>query len=129
MRDDFSSSTPFRDPDRSLDSVLANLEGLAVGAMPKQKPSAQIHVADGAGGMRQVTDVRFEAGEWPIKLVVPATEAEVWMAHLSAEAEERGWSSSSVSQLEATENSGTLSVHTGTGRSPATLDIAWHRLR
>ncbi len=97
--------------------------------MPKQKPSAQIHVADGAGGMRQVTDVRFEAGEWPIKLVVPATEAEVWMAHLSAEAEERGWSSSSVSQLEATENSGTLSVHTATGRSPATLDIAWDRLR
>src|SRR6266540_2357383 len=97
--------------------------------MPKQKPSAQIHVADGAGGMRQVTDLRFEPGEWPINLVVPAKDAEAWMAHLGAEIEERGWSSSSLTQLEATENSGTLSVHTTTGPSPATLDIAWERLR
>lgn len=97
--------------------------------MPKQKSSAQIQVADGAGGMRQITDLRFEAGEWPIKLVVPAKDAEVWIAHLSAESEERGWSLSSFSQLEATENSGTLSVHTAAGPSPATLDIAWDRLR
>ena len=47
--------------------------------MPKQKSSAQIHVADGAGGMRQVTDLRFEAGEWPIEVVVPAKDAETWM--------------------------------------------------
>jgi hypothetical protein len=97
--------------------------------MPKQKPSAQIHIADGAGGMRQVTDLRFEAGEWPFNLVVPAKDAEAWMAHLNAETEERGWSSSSFSQLEASENSGTLSVHTETGPSPATLDMAWDRLR
>jgi len=50
--------------------------------MPKQKSSAQIHIADGAGGMRQVTDLRFETGEWPIKLVVLAKDAETWMAHL-----------------------------------------------
>src|SRR2546428_1223900 len=97
--------------------------------MAKHKSNAQIHVADGAGGMRQVTDVRFEAGEWPITLVVPAKDAEVWMAHLNAEAEERGWGVSSFSQLDATENSGTLSVHTATGPSPPTLDIAWDRLR
>ena len=30
MRDDFSSSTPFRDPDRSLDSVLETLERLGI---------------------------------------------------------------------------------------------------
>jgi hypothetical protein len=58
--------------------------------MPKQKSSAQFHVADGAGGMRQVADLRFEAGEWPIELVVPANDAESWMAHLEAEPEERG---------------------------------------
>ena len=51
------------------------------------------------------------------------------MAHLNAEAEERGWNSSSFSQLNASENSGTLSVHTATGPSPATLDIVWERLR
>jgi hypothetical protein len=97
--------------------------------MPKQKSSAQIHVADGAGGMRQVTDFRFETGEWPIALVVPAKDAETWMAHLNAEMEERGWNSSSFSQLDAVENSGTLSVHTANGPSPATLDIVWERPR
>jgi hypothetical protein len=97
--------------------------------MPKQKSSAQIHVADGAGGMRQVTDLRFEAKEWPIALVVPAKDAETWMAHLSAETEERNWNSSSFSQLDAAENSGTLSVHTANGPHPATLDIIWERPR
>jgi hypothetical protein len=97
--------------------------------MPKQKSSAQIHVADGVGGMRQVADLRFEDGEWPIELVVPASDAENWVAHLEAEAEERGWSSSSFSQLEATENSGTLTVHTANGPSPPTLDIVWERPR
>src|SRR5436309_9036419 len=91
--------------------------------MPKQKPSAQIQVADGAGGMRPVADLRFEAGEWPIELVVPAKDAETWMAHLSAEMEERGWSSSGLSQLDGAENSGTLSVHTASGPSPPGLDI------
>jgi len=79
--------------------------------------------------MRQVADLRFEAGEWLIELVVPANDAERWMAHLDAEAEERGWYASSFSQLEATENSGTLSVHTANGPSPATLDIVWERPR
>jgi hypothetical protein len=58
--------------------------------MPKQKPSAQIQVADGASGMRPVTDLRFEAGDWPIELVIPEKDAETWVAHLSAEMEERG---------------------------------------
>ncbi len=97
--------------------------------MSKQKSSAQIHVADVAGGMRQVTDFRFETGEWPIALVVPAKDAETWMAYLNAEMEERGWSSSSFSQLDAVENSGTLSIHTANGPSPATLDIVWERPR
>ena len=57
--------------------------------MPKQKPSARIQVADGAGGMRRVLDLRFEAGEWPIKLVVSAKDAATWMAHLRAEMQER----------------------------------------
>ena len=97
--------------------------------MPKQKSSAQIHVADGVGGMRQAADLRFEASEWPIELVVPAKAAETWMAHLNAETEERGWNSSSFSQLDAAENSGTVSVHTANGPSPATLDIVWERPR
>jgi len=97
--------------------------------MAKQKPSAQIRVADGASGMRPIADLRFEAGEWPIDLVVPAKDAETWMAHLSAEIEERGWSSSGLSQLDGAENSGTLFVHTASGQSPPTLEIVWDKPR
>jgi len=97
--------------------------------MPKQKPKVQMRVADGAGGMRPVDDLRFEAGEWPIELVIPSTEAETWMAHLGAEREERGWSASGLSQLEGAENSGTLSVHTDRGPSPPTIEVVWERPR
>jgi hypothetical protein len=97
--------------------------------MPKQKPSAKIQVADGAGGMRPIADLRFEAGKWPIELVVPAKDAETWMEHLSAEIEERGWSSSGLSQLDGVENSGTLVVHTASGQSPPTLEIVWEKPR
>ena len=97
--------------------------------MPKQKPSAQIHVADGAGGMREVADLRFETGEWPLTLVVPSKDAETWMAHLHAEIEARNWSSSGLSQLDGVENSGTLSVHTASGPSPPAVDIVWEKPR
>ena len=97
--------------------------------MPKQEPSAKIQVADGEGGMRPIADLRFEAGEWPIELVVPAKDAETWMAHLSAEIGERGWSSSGLSQLDGAENSGTLFVHTASGQSPRTLEIVWEKPR
>jgi len=102
---------------------------LEVDTTPKQKSSAQIQVADGAGGMRQVVDLRFEAGEWPITLVVSVKEAENWMAHLTAETEERGWNSSAFSQLDASENSGTISVRTTSGPSSATIDIVWEKSR
>jgi len=72
---------------------------------------------------------RAVCAKWPIALVVPAKEAESWMAHLSAETEERGWNSSAFSQLDAAENSGTISVHTANGPSSATIDIVWERSR
>lgn len=97
--------------------------------MPKQKLSAQIRVADGDGGLRPVADLRFEAAEWPIEHLIPAKEAETWMAHLQAEIEQRGWNSSGLSQMDSVENSGTLSVHSGNGLNPTTLHIVWERPR
>jgi hypothetical protein len=97
--------------------------------MPKRKPSSQIQVADGAGGTRPVADLRFEAGEWPIERVVPSKDSKAWMAHLSAEVEERGWSCSGLSQLDGAENSGTLYVHTASGSSPPTVEIIWEKPR
>lgn len=79
--------------------------------------------------MRPVVDLRSDPEDWPIELVVPAKDAETWMAHLSAEREARGWSSSVFSQLYRTENSGTLSVHTANGPSPPAIDIVWEKLR
>ena len=97
--------------------------------MPKKKSSAQIHVADGTGGMRPLADLRFEVGEWPIELVIPAKDAETWMAHLRAEMEERGWNSGGLSQIDSIENSGTLSVYAANGPNPLTLHIVWERPR
>jgi len=97
--------------------------------MPKQKSHALIQVSDWSGGMRPVADLRFEAGEWPIELVIPARDADTWMAHLNAEIEERGWSSSGLSQIDMAENSGTLSVHIVGGPSPPTLYIVWEKAR
>jgi hypothetical protein len=51
------------------------------------------------------------------------------MAHLHAEIEARGWSTSSFSQLHAAENSGTISVHTAPGPYPPGMDIVYERLR
>lgn len=101
----------------------------ALGPMPKQKPSAQIRVADGAGGMRPVVDLRFEDGNWPIERAIAAGDAATWMAHLTAEMEERHWSSSALSHIDAAENSGTLSVHAASGANPPTLHIVWEKPR
>jgi hypothetical protein len=97
--------------------------------MPKRKAGAKIQVADGAGGMRGVEDLRFETGEWPIEFLVPPEDAVAWMAHLRAERDGRGWSSSGLAQADAAENSGTLSLHAGTGPSPPTLHVVWERPR
>jgi hypothetical protein len=94
----------------------------------QQKPSAQIFTADGAGGMRAVADHRFDV-DWPISFVVQAKHATEWMAHLDAECEARGWQSSGLSQIDADENSGSLSVHTAVGASPPTIEIAWEKVR
>ena len=97
--------------------------------MPKEKSSAENRVADGAGGMRTVADLRFEDGDWPIELVVPAKDAATWMLHLDAEVEERQWTSSSFSQLDALENSGTLTVNAANGQSPPSIEFVWDKSR
>jgi hypothetical protein len=97
--------------------------------MSKQKSSAVIRVADGAGGMRAVSDHRFDTDHWPIEFVVPANDASTWMAHLHAESHDRGWGASGLSQIDAAENSGTWSLHTTGGPDPPTLHIVWERPR
>ena len=76
-----------------------------------------------------MTDHRFDEGSWLIELTVPAAQASAWMAHLSAECEKRGWSSGDISQIDAEENSGSLSVNTASGPSPTSVHIVWEKPR
>ena len=79
----------------------------------KSKSKAMIMVADGTGGMTQVKDRRFEAGDWPIRFTVPKEQADTWLRHLSAECQKTKWNCSSIVQLDAKENSGSVTVNAG----------------
>ena len=95
--------------------------------MTKRKSKAIIMVADGAGGMKQVVDRRFEPGEWPISSEVPAELADSWLKYLAAECGKRGWSCSSFAQMDAKENSGSITIERGAGLTPIT--VVWERKR
>ena len=97
--------------------------------MQKQTPSATILVSDGKGGMRPLEDHRFAAGNWPIAFSVSAKDATLWMQHLDAECETRGWRSGGIAQLEPEANSGSLTFEASLGSPASTLDIAWEKER
>ncbi|MCZ6861548.1 MAG: hypothetical protein O7I42_14955 [Alphaproteobacteria bacterium] len=92
----------------------------------KSKAQAMIMVADGTGGMTQVKDRRFEAGDWPILFNVSKKEADTWLQYLSAECTKSGWSVSSIGQMDAKENSGSLTVNAG---ADGQLAVVWERKR
>ncbi len=96
--------------------------------MPKAKSKATVMTADGSGGMTKVTDRRFEQGEWPIRFEVPEVQADTWWRYFYAECERRAWGTSSFGQMEARENSGSISVNTGGADRPA-LTVVWERKR
>jgi hypothetical protein len=96
--------------------------------MARAKSKAIIMTADGAGGMAQVQDRRFEQGDWPIRFEVPVEQADTWLQYISAECQKRGWSTCGIAQLEAKENSGSITVNTsGTGQPQ--LAVVWERKR
>src|SRR5216683_1042966 len=96
--------------------------------MVKTKSKATVMVADGAGGMVQVEDRRFKADDWPIRFEVPKEQADIWLRYFYAECEKRGWSSGGIGQLEARENSGSITVNAGDTPKPQ-LGVVWERKR
>lgn len=82
-------------------------------------------VADGAGGLLEVADRRFNR-EWPISFQVPAAEAENWFRYLEFECERRQWSSAGMSQQQSRENSGSLML---LGAGVEKLSVVWDRAR
>ncbi len=88
--------------------------------MAKSKSKATVMVADGAGGMVQVQDRRFEPpGNWPIRFDVPKEQADSWLCYFYAECGRRSWTSGGFGQVDARENSGSITVNTGGQSSPA----------
>jgi hypothetical protein len=94
--------------------------------MAKAKPKSTLMVADGAGELVPLVDRRFEAASWPICLDVPKERADTWLQYLSAECGRRGWSSGGIVQLEARENSGSITIHTGGAGQPQ-VAVVWER--
>ncbi|MGA7810117.1 hypothetical protein [Bradyrhizobium sp.] len=97
-------------------------------AVVRKKARSIIRVTDGAGGMMEVKDRRFEAGDWPIKFEIPADEeqADRWSRYLAWGCHRRGWQSSALGQLDRAENSGTITlIENGTSQ----LEIVWERKR
>jgi hypothetical protein len=76
----------------------------------------------------KLEDRRFEKSDWPISFEIPVTgeQAERWSRYLKWGCHKRGWSSSSLGQLERQENSGTITV---TGDRAPILDIVWEHRR
>ncbi len=98
--------------------------------MTRSKSKAVITAADGAGGMKQIHDRRFEKGEWPIRFVIEdPRHADNWLKYLSSECTARGWNSGGIAQLNATENSGSQTVHMGAAAAESELVIVWERKR
>lgn len=96
--------------------------------MAKAKSKAIITAADGAGGMTQIQDRRFEnVRDWP-SFEVPKEQADTWLHYLSTECQRRGWGCSSVGQRDGKENSGSITLSTG-GPDPPQLAIVWERQR
>jgi hypothetical protein len=96
--------------------------------MVRKKATLQITVADATGGKMKLEDRRFEKGDWPISFEIPLADeqAERWSRYLKWECHKRGWSPSSIGQLDRQENSGTITV---TGDGAPKLDIVWEHSR
>lgn len=94
--------------------------------MAKRKSKAVIMAADSVGEMVQVQDRRFEEGDWPIHFEVTNDQADTWLQYLSAECRKRGWSCTGFGQIEAKENSGSISI-TSDPVEPRQLAVVWER--
>src|SRR5712664_587593 len=96
--------------------------------MAKAKSKAVVSVADGSGGLAQVVDHRFDRRQWPIQFDVGLPQADTWLRYLAAECRKRNWGCSSLGQMDAKENSGSITVTSGPPGQPQ-LNLVWERKR
>ena len=96
--------------------------------MAKTKSKAVLSVADGTGGLAQEIDHRFDRTQWPIQFDVDPPQADTWLQYLGAECSKRNWGSSGLGQIDAKENSGSITVTSGPPGQPQ-LALVWERRR
>ena len=97
--------------------------------MAKKKPTAEMLVSDGAGGMIALQDRRLDDEPWPHVFEVPAEQADAWMEYLQAECDARGWQLVSLGQMESEENSGSITIRTQNGHESPEVIVVWERQR
>jgi hypothetical protein len=77
--------------------------------------------------MTAVKDRRFEQGDWPIRIEVSQDRADSWLRYLADECQRRSWGTSSMGQIDAGENSGSINI-TPSGRAQG-IGVVWERKR
>lgn len=97
--------------------------------MPKTKSTAQAAVSDGSGGMVALEDHRFDDGPWDVTIEIPPAQADDWIEYLNAECDDSGWSRSAFGQMEADENSQSITVRTGVAGQAPEITLVWERTR
>jgi hypothetical protein len=63
-----------------------------------------------------------------MQLEIPREQAGTWLQYLSAECARRGWSAGSIGQLDARENSGSITINPSTSGKPP-MEVVWERKR
>lgn len=98
--------------------------------MAKSKSKAIVMTADGAGGMTKLEDRRFEPpADWPITFNLPGDQADTWLKYFYSECEAREWSIATFGQMEARENSGSITVSDRREPNRPRLAVVWERKR
>lgn len=79
--------------------------------------------------MIALQDRRLDDEPWPHVFEVPAGRADAWIEYLQAECDVRGWQLVSVGQMEAEENSGSITIRTQNGPESPEVIVVWERRR
>jgi hypothetical protein len=98
--------------------------------MKRTKSRAVLMAINGAGGVTQIHDRRFDRAEWPIRVAIEdQKQADTWFKYLSSECTAPGWNSGVMAQLDAKENSGSCTVSYGAAARESQLIMVWERER
>ena len=97
--------------------------------MIRKKTRAIVGVPDGSDGMRQLSDRRFEKGDWLEQSEFAGGEADTWLQYLAQECRRRDLQCAGISQIDARENSGSYTIRPIGPDPQPELVVVWERKR